>query len=490
MNLIIASANQTLRRLLILLAIYVIASIFALNSSVLVDPDYWWHLRTGQWILAHGTVPTTDPFSTWGAGKPWAAYSWLFEVVIYGLYQKIGLMSILIYKVIILLGILWSVLNLLQRLEVSFLRAIGLTTLTLLAITQNLTPRPWLLTILFFTLELHLLLHFRQTGNGRYLLWLLPLFALWANVHIQFIYGFVPLGLIVAEPIIEEFLRRPFSMRWIRTAMTFRWWWMIPACFAATLLTPYHIKLYRPVLEITQQTGVYDFVTELQSMNFRHLSHWIVLGLVLWAAHRLGAQSVRRAFPLLFLFVSVALSFRSTRDAWVAALAAVTILALVRPATAIVKAETLPGLGLFAIFLLACGLTILLAKRYDVSDVSLQSEVEKNYPVAASRVVEERGLSGPLYNHFNWGGYLIWRLPNLPVSMDGRTNVYGTERIRRALDTWVGKPGWATDPELNAAGVIIAEVSMPLCSLLRFDQRFELVYEDSVAAVFRKRPGT
>ncbi len=482
-----AFANLTLRRLLILLAVYIIGSNFALNSSVLSDPDFWWHLRTGQWMLAHGAVPTTDPFSSWGAGKPWAAYSWLFELVIYGLYQRFGLTSILIYKVPLLLGILWSVVTLLRRLGQSFPATIGTTILILLVLTQALTPRPWLLTILFFTWELHLLLHFRQSGNGRCLFWLLPLFALWANVHIQFIYGFIPLGLIVAEPVIEEFLRRPFSMRWVRSALEFRWWWMIPACFTATLVTPYHIKLYRPVLEITQQTGVYQFVTELQSMNFRHPAHWIVLGLVLWAAYRLGAQAVRRAFPPLFLLAGVALSFRSTRDAWVAALAAVTILALVRPTTAIVQEQALPKLGMLAIFLLACGLTFFLARRYDLSERALQNEVEKSYPVAATRIVEERRLSGPLYNHFNWGGYLIWRLPNLPVSMDGRTNVYGVERIQRALDTWNGNLGWTTDPELSAAEIVIADVNMPLCSLLRLDQRFELAYEDTVAAVFRKR---
>ena len=486
---ITALANQTLRRLLIVLAVYVIATHFALNTSVLADPDFWWHLRTGQWMIAQGAVPTTDPFSSWGAGKPWAAYSWLFELIVYRLYERFGLISILIYKVPILLGILWSVLTLLRRLGQPFLAALGMTTLILLALTQALTPRPWLLTILFFTLELHLLLHFRQTGNGRCLFWLLPLFALWANVHIQFIYGFIPLGLIVAEPVIEEFLRRPFSMRWVRSALEFRWWWMIPACFVATLVTPYHIKLYRPVLEITQQMGVYQFVTELQSMNFRHPSHWIVLGLVLWAAYRLGAQAVRRAFPPLFLLAGVALSFRSTRDAWVAALAAVTILALVRSASASAKEPALPKLGMLAIFFLACGLSFLLAKRYDLSERTLQAEVEKSYPVAATRVIAERGYVGPLYNHFNWGGYLIWRLPNLPVSMDGRTNVYGEERIQRALDTWIGKPGWATDPELSAAGIIIADVNMPLCSLLRLDQRFELVYEDAVAAVFRRRVG-
>ncbi len=479
--------NQSLRRLLILLAVYVIASNFCLHSSVLADPDYWWHLRTGQWIFAHGTVPTTDPFSAWGAGKPWAAYSWLFELGLYSLQQRFGLLSILLYKIPVLLGILWSVFALLYRLGQPFPAATGMTIVMLLVLTQSLTPRPWLLTILFFTLELHVLLHFRQSGQGRCLFWLLPLFALWANIHIQFIYGFIPLGLIVAEPVIEQFLRRPFSRRWVRTALQFRWWLMIPACIAATLLTPYHVHLYRPVLEITQQTGVYQFVTELQSMSFRHPAHWILVGLVLWAAHRLGAQEVRRAFPPLFLLASVALSFRSTRDVWVAALAAITILALVRPPSAPATQTTIPKLGMLAIFLLACGVTVSLARHYELSDHSLQVEIEKKYPVAAARIVAERGDPGPLYNHFNWGGYLIWRLPHLPVSMDGRTNVYGEERIQHALDTWAGKPGWASDPELSAAQIVIADVNMALCSLLRLDERFELVYEDAVAAVFCKR---
>jgi hypothetical protein len=71
--------------------------------------------------------------------------------------------------------------------------------------------------------------------------------------------------------------------------------------------------------------------------------------------------------------------------------------------------------------------------------------------------------------------------------MDGRTNIYGDERVSHSIETWNGARHWANDPELAAARLVIADASIPLCSLLRLDQRFELVYEDQVAAVFIAR---
>src|SRR5262249_18065075 len=98
----------------------------------------------------------------------------------------------------------------------------------------------------------------------------------------------------------------------------------------------------------------------------------------------------------------------------------------------------------------------------------------------------------PLYNHLTWGGYLIWRLPGRPVSMDGRVNLHTDERMVRAFHTedglrsWMGHPdeGWSTDPELAQARLVILPVGSALTSLLRRDRRFRLVYEDAVAVVF------
>jgi hypothetical protein len=92
-----------------------------------------------------------------------------------------------------------------------------------------------------------------------------------------------------------------------------------------------------------------------------------------------------------------------------------------------------------------------------------------------------------LYNDFNWGGYLIWALPRLPVALDGRTNLHGDERIFRIERTWAGGKGWEDDPDLAAANVVVADTNAALTSLLRRDGRFEAVYEDAVAVVFVRR---
>jgi hypothetical protein len=93
-------------------------------------------------------------------------------------------------------------------------------------------------------------------------------------------------------------------------------------------------------------------------------------------------------------------------------------------------------------------------------------------------------VSGPLYNHFNWGGYLIWALPGLPVSMDGRMNLHGDQRIKRAFNTWSGLRGWESDPELMKARLVIGGVNHALTGAIRTDSRFKLVYEEAIAAVF------
>ncbi len=80
--------EKVLRQSVILVLLYLIPVSQALLP--IDDPDIWWHLRTGQWIIEHHTVPMTDPFSAYGMGKPWVAYGWLFDILVYGLYTQLG----------------------------------------------------------------------------------------------------------------------------------------------------------------------------------------------------------------------------------------------------------------------------------------------------------------------------------------------------------------------------------------------------------------
>ena len=79
-----------------------------------------------------------------------------------------------------------------------------------------------------------------------------------------------------------------------------------------------------------------------------------------------------------------------------------------------------------------------------------------------------------------WG---VEALPEIPVSIDGRTNLHGDARISRSVDTWLGK-GWESDPELAQSRLVISHPKNVLASLLRADKRFRLVYEDNTALVF------
>jgi hypothetical protein len=454
----------------------------------IIDPDIWWHLRTGQWIVEHGTVPTTDPFSLYGMGKPWVAYSWLFEVLVYGLYRAFGLVGLVLYTATLSLLIATALHRLVRRFEPCFTHEIALTALGLCGLRALFSPRPWLFTILFFAIELDILMVARRSGEARRLVLLPLLFALWANVHIQFIYGLFVLSLVAIESVLDRLLRRLPVESDAHTMPYWQWLVVLVACAVATLATPYHLHLHRTILEISGQGGPFRYTSELAALGFRALEDWFVLTAALGATFSLGWSRQVRPFPILLLAAGTFLSFRASRDSWFVVVAAVTIMATCRSTVGVVDRFVLTKRHVLLVAGTTVAMLVVVGRLHHISESRLESTLAETYPVAAAAVIEERSYTGPLYNHFNWGGYLIWRLPHLLVAMDGRTNVHGDARIEQSLSTWAGKRGWSSDPELATARLVLAGADWPLVSLLRLDSRFELVYEDGVAVVFVARP--
>jgi hypothetical protein len=480
-----AQSNNLLYALVLLTVLYGLTASYALRTRLLDDPDLWWHLRTGQWIVEHGALPLTDPFSHTMHGQPWVVYSWLFEVLLYGLFRWCGLLGVVIYTAGLTLALIVALLTLVRRFTPNDTQAVLYTGLGAVALAPFCNPRPWLFTLLLFTIEYTLLLAARQSGRTRLLWWLPPLFALWANLHIQFIYGLFLLGFDTVQPWLEQLLRREFSWPKFRANFIPQRWLLLLLCGLATLVTPYHLKLYQVVFEYAGQRQLYEFITEMQPLNFSSLMPWLVLALTLGAVLRLGWQRLAQPAQFILLLIGVLVAFRSTRDAWFLVVLALPMVAASTLAQARASSIRLSVQG--AAILLAVLTLLVLAQRRQVNNTALQTAVAQFYPAAAARVIEERGYTGPLSNHFNWGGYLIWRLPQLPVSMDGRGNVYGAERMARHWALWRGDRRWAQDPELAAAGLVLAGVNQTLCELLRHDQRFEVVYEDQLAALFKAR---
>ena len=474
-------AAWTSRWVLMLVLLYVAAATFALKP--IIDPDIWWHLRTGQWVVDHGSVPHTDPFSMYGADRPWVAYSWLFGVLLYGMHGLLGLMGVALYTLLGSLAVTTALLCLVLHFETRVPVALALTAAGLAAIGPTLAPRAYLFTVCFFIVEIYVLFFVRETGRLRPLWVLPPLFALWANLHVQFVHGLFVLGLAMADSLLVGLVRRDDRIDRHRVplrplAMT------IAACTLATLATPYGIGLYRAVVEHSGQRAIYKYINELSSPPFRGPAEWVFLALALGAAFSLGRQRRVEPFPLLMLAGAAYFSFLAWRDAWFLTIVSVAIIASTwgerrQPRRRLSRAGAVAtAVGV------AVGVAIILGAR-TLSAATFEAAVATVYPAGATEAIRQGKYPGPLFNDFNWGGYLIWRLPEYRVSMDGRANLHGDKRVQRSVDTWTGR-SWESDEELQSARLVIAGSKGILAQFLSRDARFKTVYRDDVASVFTR----
>jgi len=465
--------------MLVLAVVFAAPALICVHIACANDPDIWWHLRTGEWMFQHHALPRVDIFSSANAGKPWEPYSWLYELLAFRLFQGFGLVGVVGYSAGMVLAITIALWHMIKRHQADFSLVALLIFGTCYSMGHLFTPRPWLFTILFFVLEIDILMQVRKTGRARELAWLPVIFALWSNIHIQFIDGLLVLGLAAVEAIVTN------------RGVGFKTLLRVPAVIAAlvasvlaTLVNPFGWRIYKVAYELAAQPGVLDKINELKAIPFRDPTDFTVLFFALAAATALAWHRRVQLFEVGLLVFGLVVSFRSQRDVWVICIAAAAILATTVPG----KQATIP-LPRFAIRLamvIAVVATIAGFRVLKVNNQVLGDQVKQTYPVNAVNEILAKGYRGPLYNEFNWGGYLIWSL-RMPVSIDGRAAFYGDKAIDRSVATWNADPDWTSDPALQSAGIVIGPVKSPLFQVLKTSPRFKLAYEDKTAAVYVAR---
>ncbi len=469
--------TEQIAQALLLTILYAVPALIAARAAVVGDPDIWWHLRTGEWIFQHGAVPHVDPFSIFGAGKPWVAYSWLFELLVFGLFHQLGAVGIVVYTCGMLGAITVAIHRLVQRQLHDVSAAVLLTFVVCFSCGRLYTPRPWLFTILFCALEVDILMQARRSGRIRELAWLPAIFLLWANLHIQFVDGLMVLGLAAAEACCPK--------RWTATATRLRprpVLLVAGASVAATLCNPYGWHIYQAAHALAAQGGVVDKLQELQAIPFRNSCDWCVLALALGSTAVLARARQLVPFEIGFLALACLLAFRSQRDVWMLAIAAAAILSSRVAAPRPAPTRLSPTLTVVPAWMAAC-VVALGFWCMSVNNKSLRVQLAGKFPVGAVQFIKAQGYAGPIYNDYGWGGYLIWALRE-PVSLDGRAALHGDLRIDRSVATWSGQPTWDRDPELRSAHLIVGAIDTPLVQILRMAPAFRLVYEDQTAAVF------
>jgi hypothetical protein len=458
-----------------------------------LDLDLYWHLAVGDWILRHHAVPHTGILSRTTASLPWKAYSWGYEVLLSLTYQWFHLMGIALNGVLLTLLVAVCAYWMLHRLSGSFWLACLLAAAACWAFLFSVMPRPVFFSMALFMVTLTLILEARRSGRVQILYWLPPIFVLWANVHIQFIYGLFLVGLLLGINLLQrlagrfgvqpEFLSPP-ALPFKNLAAVFL------ACALATLIGPYSYHVYEVIFAYSKAKLPYTWINELQALSFRYPEHYVQLFLAAAAFFVVGWQKKIDPYKLALLVVASVVSFRTMRDAWFICICAAACIA--DASFAISPAEETPRAARRTLAEMA-GVTIavvlsllLIAQNSDFNPRGLDELISSQFPVAAVNYLRQNPPPGPLYNNLDWGGFLIWYMPNYPVAIDGRNDLYGDKLDRTFIDSQLGEKSWETDPYLNQAGVILLRRNLPLVRLLLNDPRFKLVYQDQLAVVFER----
>lgn len=460
---------------------------FITKLSVL-DLDVWWHLSVGDWIVQHRAFPHTGILSRTAAARPWMAYSWGYEVMLSRSYAWFGFFGMALFGTALTIAVAVGLFWMLHQLSGRFWVAWTLSIVVYSAFLFNIMPRPVFFTMLLYTITLTLILKAQRTGRVELLYWLPLVFLLWANLHIQFIYGLFAVGLFAGINLLQRLaipVRKYPDALLPPTLPLAQLFAVFGGCFLATCVGPYSFHLYDVVLGYSKSKVAYKMITELQALSFLGISHFLELLLAAGAYVALGWQKKVDPFKLALLVVASIFAFRTTRDAWFICITAGAILADCPGAPGERDLPfNLPEMAgvtaVVALFLL------LIARNADFNSRALDQTISSQFPVDAVNFLRRYPVRGPLYNSFDWGGFLIFYMPQYPVAIDGRADLYGDQLDAQFYATEQAEPSYATDPYLNEAGVVILKNSVPLAQLLSTDRRFRLIYKDDLAVVLAR----
>jgi len=450
------------------------------------DFDIWWHLKVGDWIVNHSALPKTGILSRTAADRPWVAYSWGYEVLLSHAYAWFGLIGIGVFGTALTIGVAFSVYWMLRRISGRFWWSYVLAVIASAAFVFTGMPRPGFFSEMLYCATLALLLESQRTKKLQPLYWLPAIFFLWANLHIQFIYGLFAVGLFVGVHLTISLLSRigmKLSVIFEPELPLAPLLAVFGLCVLATLLGPNLYHPYVAVFTYTKAKFSYRVINELQPLNFRWPPHYIELFLAAAAFYVVGWQRRIDAFKLILLAVASAVAFRTMRDAWFLCISSAACLADFRAMeTAREEKDSWQQLSLAA----ACVIVLLLvaAPATDFTTRGLDRAISDNYPVNAINFLRHTAFSGPLYNNLNWGGFLMWYMPDYPVAIDGRNDLYGDELDEIFYNTESAFASYKTDHYLDESGVVVLDSELPLAKILSIDPRFKLIFHDAVATVY------
>lgn len=397
--------------------LFVIATLLFFHAPI--DPDFGWHFKYGEYIFKNHTLLKTNEFSYTFPQYEWANSYWLAEITLYLLYTYFGAIGMSLILSAILSAIL-----------VAFLRAAGIGTFGKFTVglaviffigAAYTSVRPFYFSTIFLLLLSYILLYKKSWQIA------LPIiFALWANMHADFVLGLFIYGAFTINELIETRFKKPAVV-------------LMPILsVVSTLLNPYGYKLW---LTLFKETHYYQFnyILEWEPLNLAaqqistRLSSAIalVLGAFIFASVVAAHLLDKKLFKLWYVLITILFFMFSLRAVYFIRILALLSLFpgsfFINFVANFIKGSlhiNVPKQIKYGSLLLPL-LGILICAEVFLRNLVLAGNFnawtkDKNYPVEAIEYIKDSKLAGNMFNPYNWGGFLIWQLPEYKTFIDGR----------------------------------------------------------------------
>lgn len=447
----------------------------------LADPDIWWHVVSGRWIVANFAVPTRDIWTQFGGDIPWVAYSWSNEIIFALFDRYFGLEGLLFLQMLLAVSFAIIICWTLGRVAKNFLLGSLLGAAIVAGCHAHFSLRPQSLVWIFLTLTLYFSEDISRRGFTKTSVFgLIAVFCAWANSHITTAVG---IGVVAAW----TWPGFPWKASSLRTPLM--------ACllaFVATLLTPYlgyewlvffsktgHPMMFSSIQEFGPATILQTPTAFLLLAAGLATSFWFLdpkaltlTQLIGAAILLLGSLAVVKFLPFALIYFGFLIARQWQSIGTEAATKPGLVQALQNLENLVAK---VPKEGLS--FVLICTAIV------NAHNTWIFLIDRNSLPVDAIDLIQTQKLPLPILNTFGDGGYLSYRFadkagnPGIKVAIDGRTNLISHENWDIYQKAWAGRWGWQQYLEKVNPKTILWRADSALVRILEAEGKWCTVFK-------------
>lgn len=458
------------------------------------DGDLGRHITLGKYMLGHG-IPYYDIFSHTMRGMYLVSHEWMAQIAFGAVHILLGLGGTVLLTAIVIATTFTLVYREILRRDIHYLPALLTTTLAAFTSILHWLARPHIFTFLFAALWAH---NLHKVMEGKLVkIWIFPLMMfVWANTHGAYIMGFAILTACIAgwawqylvNGIISDTGRKLFLIS--------------ASSLAATFFNPYGWRLWETSTGYFGNRFLVDYTVEYQSPNFHEFSAWpflLMLALCL-IAPALGRKIQAHEAFLLAGFSGLGL-YSERNIPLFAIITAPFLASMLQPVFEKFSfsnriEETIKGVErqIPANSIVLPILTVLImivaiqqGVPLDSAGLGYQYDPEK-FPVQAVSWLEENPQQGNMFNHFIWGGYILYReWPEQTVFIDGQTDFYGEALTLEYVQVEVLNENWKNVlAKYDVKWAIIKSDEAKLAEALQNELGWKILYRDSTAVILRQ----